>query len=122
MRSSDPIKVAFLLQDFTQGGISQWISTICQEIQRTDPGLFEFHFVATHGWVTQERFHRLGKAVFLGRQGKPPNWFVWRRVAKYLRGLAPDIVQFSNLKAYRDVCRRVRPPVVIDRKAGMRTA
>jgi glycosyltransferase involved in cell wall biosynthesis len=116
-----PVKVAFLLQDFTMGGISQWIYTICCELHRTNAGAFEFHFIATHGWVIQERFHRIGTAVFLGRRYKPPNWLVWRRVTAYLRQLRPDIVQFSNLEAYRDVCRRVKPPIVIDRKAGLRT-
>src|SRR5258705_12440160 len=94
-----PVKVAFLLQDFTTGGMSQWIYTVCREIHRTDPGKFEFHFIATHGWVIQERFRQVGKTAFLGRQGKPPNWLVWRRVTRYLRDLAPDIIQFSNLKA-----------------------
>lgn len=116
-----PVRVAFLLQDFTMGGISQWIYTVCCQLHRTDPGAFEFHFIATHGWVIQERFHRIGRAVFLGRRGKPPNWFVWRRVTRYLRRLAPDIVQFSNLQVYRDICLRLRLPVVIERKAGMRT-
>jgi glycosyltransferase involved in cell wall biosynthesis len=116
-----PVKMAFLLQDFTMGGISQWIYTVCCELHRTDPGAFEFHFVATHGWIIQERFHRIGTAVFLGRRHRPPNWLVWRRVKAYLRRLAPDIVQFSNLAIYLDICRRVHPPVVIDRKAGMRT-
>ena len=103
------------------GGISAWIYTVCRELHRTDPGAFEFHFIATHGWVIQERFHEIGRAVFLGRTGKPPNWLVWRRVRAYLRQVAPDIVQFSNLKVYRDICRRVRVPVVIERKGGMRT-
>lgn len=103
------------------GGIAQWIFTVCVELCRTDPGAFEFHFIATHGWVIQERFQRIGHAVFLGRLGKRPNWLVWRRVSAYLRRLAPDIVQFSNLEIYRDICRRIKPPVVIDRKAGMRT-
>ena len=116
-----PVKVAFLLQDFTMGGISSWIYTIGKELHRTDPGVFEFHFVATHGWVIQDRFHQIGHAVFLGRQGKAPNWFVWRRVQAYLRRLQPDIIQFSNLKAYKDIACRVKPPVVIDRKAGLRT-
>jgi glycosyltransferase involved in cell wall biosynthesis len=116
-----PVKVAFLLQDFTTGGISQWIYTVCRQLHRTDPGGFEFHFIATHGWVIQDRFRDIGTAVFLGREGKPPNWFVWRRVTRYLKQLAPDVVQFSNLVAYRDICIRLRPPVVIERKAGMRT-
>jgi glycosyltransferase involved in cell wall biosynthesis len=116
-----PVKVAFLLQDFTMGGISQWIYTVCRQLHCTDPGSFEFHFIATHGWVIQERFHRVGHAVFLGRAGKTPNWLTWRRVAAYLKRIRPDIVQFSNLKVYRDICLRVRPPVVIERKAGMRT-
>ncbi len=103
------------------GGISSWIYTICRELHRTDPEGFEFHFIATHGWVIQERFRCLGDAVFLGREGKPPNWLVWRRVGAYLRKLEPDIIQFSNLQVYRDIGRRVKPPVVIDRKAGMRT-
>lgn len=116
-----PVRVAFLLQDFTMGGIASWIYTICHEIHRTDPGAFEFHFIATHGWVIQPRFHEIGRPVFLGREGRPPNWLVWRRVYAYLRKLQPDIIQFSNLKAYRDISRRVKPPVVIERKAGMRT-
>lgn len=116
-----PVRVAFLLQDFTMGGISQWIYTACREMHRTDPGAFEFHFIATHGWVIQDRFQTVGRAVFLGRQGKPPNWFAWRRVAAYLRRLQPDVIQFSNLKAYRDMARRIKPAVVIERKAGMRT-
>ena len=118
---SRPVKVAFLLQDFTTGGISQWIYTVCRELQRCDPGGWDFHFIATHGWVIQERFQQIGQAVYLGRPSKRPNWFVWRRVTAYLRHLAPDIVQFSNLEVYRNICRRVKPPVVIDRKAGMRT-
>jgi hypothetical protein len=48
-----PVKIAFLLQDFTMGGISQWIYTICCELHRTNAGAFEFHFIATHGWVIQ---------------------------------------------------------------------
>jgi glycosyltransferase involved in cell wall biosynthesis len=116
-----PVKVAFLLQDFTAGGIGQWIYTVCRELQRTDPEGFEFHFVATHGWIIQERFNRVGKAVFLGRPNRAPNWVTWARSAAYLRRLAPDIVQFSNLKIYRDLCRLVRPGVVIERKGGMRT-
>jgi len=120
-RMPRPIKIAFLLQDFTAGGISQWIYTVCQQLHRTDPGAFEFHFIATHGWVIQERFKQVGRAVFVGRQGKRPNWLVWWRVASYLRDLRPDIIQFSNLKAYRDLAVHVRPPVVIDRKAGLRT-
>jgi glycosyltransferase involved in cell wall biosynthesis len=116
-----PIRVAFLLQDFTTGGISQWIYTVCAELQRTDPGRFEFHFICTHGWVIRERFRRIGTPVFLGREGRAPNWLVWRRVRKYLRQLAPDVVQFSNLVQYRDICLDVRPPVIIERKAGMRT-
>jgi glycosyltransferase involved in cell wall biosynthesis len=119
--SERPVRVAFLLQDFTTGGISQWIYTVCRELHRTDPGAFEFHFIATHGWVIQERFQRIGKAVFLGREGKSPNWFAWRRVASYLRRLDPDIIQFSNLEAYRDIAVRVKPRVIIERKAGMRT-
>lgn len=103
------------------GGIASWIHTICEELHRNDPGLFEFHFIATHGWVIQPRFHSIGRPVFLGRQGKPPNWMVWLRVAAYLRKLRPDVIQFSNLKAYRDIARLVRPPVVIERKAGLRT-
>lgn len=116
-----PVKVAFLLQDFTTGGISQWIYTVCAELHRTDPGGFEFHFICTHGWVIRERFRRIGTPVFLGREGRAPNWWVWRRVRKYLRALAPDVVQFSNLVQYRDICLDVRPPVIIERKAGMRT-
>ena len=116
-----PVKVAFLLQDFTMGGISSWIYTICREIHRTHPDAFEFHFIATHGWVIQQRFQQIGHAVFLGRQGKAPNWFTWRRVARYLRKLDPDIIQFSNLKIYRDIAARQKPAVVIERKAGMRT-
>src|SRR6188474_2792975 len=108
--SERPVRVAFLLQDFTTGGISQWIYTVCRELHRTDPGAFEFHFIATHGWVIQERFQRIGRAVFLGREGKAPNWFTWRRVASYLRHLAPDIILFSNLEAYRDISVRVKPP------------
>ena len=115
------VRVAFLLQDFTMGGISSWIYTICREIHRTHPGAFEFHFIATHGWVIQERFREVGQPVFLGRQGKAPNWWTWRRVASDLRKLRPDIIQFSNLKIYRDIARRLKPPVVIERKAGMRT-
>jgi glycosyltransferase involved in cell wall biosynthesis len=115
------VKVAFLLQDFTMGGISQWIYTVCRELHRCDPGAWDFHFIATHGWVIQERFQQIGRAVYLGRPNKRPNWFVWRRVTAYLRRLAPDIVQFSNLEVYLDICRRVKPPVVIDRKAGLRT-
>jgi len=118
---SRPVKVAFLLQDFTMGGISQWIYTVCRELHRCDPGAWDFHFIATHGWVIQERFQQIGRAVYLGRPNKRPNWFVWRRVTAYLRRLAPDIVQFSNLEVYLDICRRVKPPVVIDRKAGLRT-
>jgi glycosyltransferase involved in cell wall biosynthesis len=120
-RAQRPVKVAFLLQDFTMGGISQWIYTVCREMHRIDPGAFEFHFIATHGWVIQERFGQIGSAVFLGRRGKAPNWLVWRRVAAYLRRLQPHIIQFSNLKAYRDIARRVKGAVVIERKAGMRT-
>ena len=116
-----PVKVAFLLQDFTMGGISQWIYTVCRELNRRDAGGFEFHFIATHWWVIPERFQQVGRAVYLGRPEKRPNWFVWRRVTAYLRRLAPDIVQFSNLEIYRDICRRVKPPVVIERKAGLRT-
>ncbi len=118
---SRPVKVAFLLQDFTMGGISQWIYTVCRELHRCDPGAWDFHFIATHGWVIQKRFQQIGRAVYLGRPNKRPNWFVWRRVTAYLRRLAPDIVQFSNLEVYLDICRRVKPPVVIDRKAGLRT-
>ncbi len=118
---SRPVKVAFQLQDFTMGGISQWIYTVCRELHRCDPGAWDFHFIATHGWVIQERFQQIGRAVYLGRPNKRPNWFVWRRVTAYLRRLAPDIVQFSNLEVYLDICRRVKPPVVIDRKAGLRT-
>ena len=118
---SRPVKVAFLLQDFTTGGISQWIYTVCRELQRCDPGGWDFHFIATHGWVIQERFQQIGQAVYLGRPSKRPNWFVWRRVTVYLRHLAPHIVQFSNLDVYRKICLRVKPPVVIDRKAGLRT-
>jgi glycosyltransferase involved in cell wall biosynthesis len=103
------------------GGISQWIYTVCRELHRCDPGAWDFHFIATHGWVIQERFQQIGRAVYLGRPNKRPNWFVWRRVTAYLRRLAPDIVQFSNLEVYLDICRRVKPPVVIDRKAGLRT-
>ena len=103
------------------GGISQWIYTVCRELHRSDPGGWDFHFIATHGWVIQDRFQQIGRAVYLGRHNKRPNWFVWRRVAAYLRHLAPDIVQFSNLEVYLNICRRVKPPVVIERKAGFRT-
>ena len=116
-----PVKVAFLLQDFTMGGIASWVYTICEELHRTDPGAFEFHFIATHGWVIQPRFSAIGHPVFLGRAQQAPNWIVWLRVAAYLRRLRPDIIQFSNLKIYRDIARLVRPRVVIDRKAGPRT-
>lgn len=120
-QTARPITVAFLLQDFTTGGISQWIYTLCRQLHKTDPGLFTFHFVCTHGWVIRQRFYQLGIPVFLGREGKAPNWTVWLRVKRYLRRLSPDIVVFSNLKAYRDICFEVRPPVIIERKAGMRT-
>lgn len=103
------------------GGIASWIYTICQELHRTDPGAFEFHFIATHGWVIQPRFHKIGRPIFLGRRDKPPNWLVWLRVGAYLRKLRPDVIQFSNLKIYRDIARRVSPAVVIERKAGLRT-
>ncbi len=116
-----PVVVAFLLQDFELGGISQWIYTVCAELHRTDPGRFAFHFICTHGWVIQERFARVGTPVFLGREGRAPNWLVWLRVQRYLQRLRPDIIQFSNLKPYRDLCYRVRPPVIIERKAAMRT-
>ena len=113
--------VAFLLQDFSAGGIGQWIYTICRELHRTDPGRFSFHFVCTHGWEIRRRFHDIGTPVFIGSKGRPPNWLVWWRVVRYLKRLSPDIVQFSNLREYRDVCRRVGPPLVIERKAGLRT-
>lgn len=117
-----PIRVAFLLQDFTTGGISQWIYSVCAELHRTDPGLFDFHFMCTHGWVIRQRFYEIGTPVFLGRVGKAPNWFDWQRVKRHLRRLNPDIAQFSNLERYRDICFAVRPPVIIERKAGVRTA
>jgi glycosyltransferase involved in cell wall biosynthesis len=116
-----PLRVAFLLQDFTTGGISQWIYTVCRELHRTHPGAFDFHFIATHGWVIRDYFHRVGTPVFLGREGHAPNWLVWRRVRRYLARLRPHVVQFSNLRAYRDLVVALRPPVVVDRKAGMRT-
>ena len=119
--NAKPIRVAFLLQDFTTGGISQWIYSICAELHRTDPGRFAFHFIATHGPVIREQFQKIGTAVFLGRLGKAPNWLGWRRVRKYVRDLSPDIVQFSNLVQYRDICFAVRPPVIIERKASTRT-
>lgn len=115
------VRVAFLLQDFTMGGIAQWIYTVCREVHRTHPGTFDFHFIATHGWVIQPRFAEIGTPEFLGREGRAPGWWTWRRVTRHLRRLAPDIIQFSNLAAYRDVCLKVRPPVIIERKAGMRT-
>lgn len=116
-----PVTVAFLLQDFSAGGIGQWIYTLCRELHRTDPGRFAFHFVCSHGWEIRRRFHDVGTATFVGHAGRPPTWFVWWRMTRYLKRIAPDIIQFSNLREYRDVCRRVRPPVVIERKAGLRT-
>ena len=77
--------------------------------------------MCTHGWEIRDRFHEVGKAVFLGNAGRTPNWFVWRRVTRYLKHLKPDIIQFSNLREYRDVSRCVRPHIVIERKAGLRT-
>jgi glycosyltransferase involved in cell wall biosynthesis len=116
-----PITVAFLVQDFSSGGIPVWINTICRELHRTDPGRFAFHFMCTHGWEIREHFYEIGAPVFLGNRGRSPNWLVWRRVTKYLKNLRPDIVQFSNLREYRDICRKVRPPVVIARMAGQRS-
>jgi len=102
------MKIAYLLQDFSIGGIESCLYNIARALHKKH----EFHFIATHVPEIQEKFYSVGHPIYLGQD--------WKKIETYLKEHKIDLVQTHNLREYMLCAYEAGVPVVVERTDGLR--
>lgn len=92
------------------GGWPTFLLNLCAELKDE----FEFHFIATDNKDINPKFHKLGKAQYMGQN--------FESINHYLITHSLDIVQYGNKAWPGKLAKNTpNPPVVIERTAGPRS-
>ena len=108
MRDGVP-RIAYILQDFSIGGIQTCIYNLARRLRRE----FEFDFVATHVEFIHPRFKEVGQTAYIPRPSD---------LIRYLRSNPFDIVQVQNEPVYADCALAAGVPTIVERIAMTRAA
>lgn len=103
------IKICYIIQSLHIGGTETFIYSTAKHLKNQ----FEFHFIATGNPTIHPKFHKIGKAVYLGEK--------WNKIIEYLRENNIDILQYGNLPQYKECGLKAKVPVIIERVAGPRS-
>lgn len=108
MNSNRP-RIAYVLQDFSIGGVQTGIYNVVNLLQDE----FEFHFIASHVPYIHPRFKALGHTSHI-----PQPW----DLVKYLRTNQIDLAQIQNVPYYTDCVIASRVPTIVERISMDRSA